>query len=195
MEVKINPKVKDVLKILGVTALVAGVVIAPPITMLIGALIKGEQEEARKRSFKEWERFNIVRLRQLLKRMEKQKIINIEPIKNGAKISLTEKGRTKVLCYKLEQMALNKPQRWDRKWRVIIYDVPKEKRFQQSNFRRMLQKLMFLKIQNSVYLTPYRCDKEIEFLRQYFEIPENIIYMVVQRIENDLVYKKYFGLT
>lgn len=191
---KINPKVKDVLQILGVTALIAGACIAPPIVTAIGALAKGEREAQRKRDFKEWEKYNLSRLKQILKRLQKQKIIKMESIDGGTKITLTKKGKTKVLFYQLEKMKIEKPPKWDGKWRVIIYDVPGKKRHFQASFRRMLKRLKFLKLQNSVYLTPYPCEKEIEFLRQYFQIPEHIIYMVVEKIENDLAYKKYFGL-
>lgn len=191
---KINPKVKDVLEILGVTALIAGAFIAPPLAATIGAFAKGEKEKSRKQQYKEWEKYNLSRLKQILKRLQQQKIINIEPVEDGAKITLTKKGKTKVLFYQLEKMRIEKPPRWDKKWRVIVYDVPGFKRHQQANFRNMLKKLKFLKLQNSVYLTPYPCEREIEFLRQYFQIPENIIYMVVEKIENDIAYKKYFGL-
>ena len=52
----------------------------------------------------------------------------------------------------------------------------------------------FLKLQRSVYLTPFRCRDEIEYLRQVCGIPSEVIILTVSGIENEHVYKEYFGL-
>ena len=49
-------------------------------------------------------------------------------------------------------------------------------------------------IQKSVFLYPYPCYNEILFLREYYAIGAEVIFLVVEKIENDASYKEYFGL-
>ena len=60
-------------------------------------------------------------------------------------------------------------------------------------FRTKVKALGFLNLQESVYLYPYPCENEISFLREYFGVGEEIIFVEVSRLENDGPYKKYFG--
>ena len=110
-----------------------------------------------------------------------------------AVIKLTEKGHIQYLKYKLEEISL-KGKPWDGKWRVIIYDVGKLKKNAQENFRRILRQINFYRLQKSVYLTPYQCMKEIQYLREYFSIGDEVLVLEISKIENEEIYKKYFGL-
>jgi DNA-binding transcriptional regulator PaaX len=150
--------------------------------------IKPFMDEKRKRDEKEWEKYNLSRLRKLIKRLETQKVVEIV----GEEVRITNKGRQRILKYNLEDMELKKIT--DGKWRVIIYDVANLKKYQRDIFRRMLVKLKFLRIQESVYLTPLVCDKEIEYLREMFNVGKEVLVLKVKEIENEQVYKKYFGI-
>ena len=183
-ELKINPKVKDVLKLLAVGAILTTVILFPGIAA-IGPLIKEEQERREK---KEWEKFNLRRLRQVIKRLEKQKEVEIS---NGM-VKITNKGKKKVLKYNLDNMELKR--KTDGKWRVIVYDIANLKKFQRELFRETLKRLKFLKLQKSVYLTPFVCDDEIEYLRQLFNIGSEVIVLKVTEIENEQAHKRYFGI-
>src|SRR3989344_4140981 len=61
----------------------------------------------------------------------------------------------KLLKINLQEITLQKPAKWDGKWRLIIYDVKKDKRSLGEVLRRFLRKLYFLKLQRSAYLTPF----------------------------------------
>lgn len=181
---KINPKVKDVLILLGAGVFLAGSLIMPGLPVVLKPIL----EEKRKREEKEWEKYNISRLRSLLKRLQAQKIVEI----TDGEVKITDKGRRKVLKYNLENMEIKR--KTDGKWRVIIYDVANLKRYQRDIFRNMLDKLQFLRLQESVYLTPFVCDNEIQYLREMFEIGNEVLVLKVKEIENEEVYKNYFGI-
>lgn len=55
-------------------------------------------------------------------------------------------------------------------------------------------KLKMLRLQKSVYLYPYPCHDELEFLRQYFDVGEAVLYLTVRFVESEEVYRQYFGL-
>jgi len=181
---KINPKVKEVLKLLAAGVILTTVVLFPGIAAL-GPLI---EEEQRKREKKEWEKFNLRRLKQVIKRLEKQKEVEVT---NGI-VKITDKGKKKMLKYNLENMELKR--KTDGKWRVIVYDIANLKKFQRELFRGTLKRLKFLRLQKSVYLTPFVCDDEIEYLRQVFDIGSEVLVLRVAEIENAQAYKRYFGI-
>lgn len=183
-KVKIDPKVKDVLKLLAAGAIITTVVLFPGIAAL-GPLIKEIQERQEE---KEWDKFNLWRLRQMIKRLARQKLVEIR----DDIVKITDKGRRKVLKFNLEKMELKKIT--DGKWRLIIYDVANLKRSQSEFFRETLKRLKFLRLQKSVYVTPFVCDDEIEYLRQLFDIGSEVLILKVAGIENEQVYKRYFGL-
>lgn len=94
----------------------------------------------------------------------------------------------------MQEMKLNQSKKWDNKWRVVIYDISKKKKNSQEAFRRMLKQLQILKLQNSVYLTPFPCEDEINYLREYYNIGKEVILLTVDHIEDEEAYKKYFKL-
>lgn len=181
---KINPKVKEVLKLLAAGVILTTVVLFPGIAAL-GPLI---EEDQRKREKKEWEKFNLRRLKQVIKRLEKQKEVEVT---NGI-VKITDKGKKKMLKYNLENMELKR--KTDGKWRVIVYDIANLKKFQRELFRETLKRLKFLRLQKSVYITPFVCDDEIEYLRQAFDIGSEVLVLRVAEIENAQAYKRYFGI-
>lgn len=190
----LNPTVKGILLILGATTMVAASILLPGLPMAAKPVVDYYKKRKKEKEFKEWERFNKPRLRTLLKRLYSQKIVDFKDVDGQTVITLTDKGKKKVLSYQLENMMIDKPPKWDGKWRIIIYDIKKERKVLGDIFRRFLQKMQFLQLQKSVYLTPYPCDQQIEFLRQYYGLGKEVLYLVAQKVENEEIYKHYFGL-
>lgn len=188
-----NPTVRNILLLLGVDTFVAASLVIPALPMASKPIIDLYKKKQREKDLREWNRFNRYRLRQNFSRLYQQKVIEISEVNGETSIKLTDKGKSKLLKYKLEEIMITKPPKWDKKWRLIAYDIGKEKKLLSEIFRKFLQKLEFLKLQKSLYITPYPCEEQIEFLKQYYGLDENIIYIVVEKIENDKIYKEYFG--
>jgi CRISPR-associated endonuclease Cas2 len=182
---KVDPKVKDVLKIVGAGSFLAAAFVIPgPTALVINEYRKYKWDKDRK----EWNKFNLWRLKQVIKRLEKQKAVEVK----SGEVRITAKGRLKVLKFNLEEMELKR--KTDGKWRLIIYDITEMKRNERDIFRSFLKKLKFLRLQHSVYLTPYVCDDEIEYLKLQFEVGKEVQVLKVSGIENEQVYKEYFGI-
>lgn len=188
-ESRIDPRVKDILVLLaGGTFLVASLIM-PSLPLILKPFL----DEKRKQDENEWKKFNTWRLKQILKRMHQQKLVEITEKDGVPVVSISENGRRKLLKFNLEEIVL-KDKKWDGKWRIIIYDIYTSKRWERELFRRTLKKLNFFKLQRSVYLTPYKCYEEIEYLRQVCNIGEEVIVLAVSGLENEAAYKQYFGI-
>jgi DNA-binding transcriptional regulator PaaX len=113
----------------------------------------------------------------------------------GNFLKLTPKGR--VLLARLEQnnYKIKKPKRWDGKWRVLIFDIPETLRAKREKVRLTLISIGFFRLQDSVWIYPYDCEELITLLKADFEMGKNLLYMIVEALENDRLVKKQFGLS
>lgn len=181
---KINPRVRDVLKLLAIGVILPAVIFIPGIAAF-GPIIKDEQKRQAK---KEWERFNLWRLREVIKRLRKQKVVEV----SKDMVKITDRGKQKLLKFDLENLKLERKR--DGKWRLVIYDISNLRKPQREEFRETLKRLEFFRLQESVYLTPFVCEDEIEYLRQLFGLDREVQVLKIASIEHEEVYRKYFGL-
>ena len=181
--------VKEVLVLLAKVGFLAMAVVAPNTIVLAKELFPEESE------WENWKRYNPFYLKSTLARLEKQKEVEIIEENDQQIVKLTTRGKVKLLKYALKELEIKKPKKWDGKWRLIIYDIPKKYKTSQQFFRTMLNYLSFYPFQRSVYLFPYPCEDEIEYLRQILEISRYVRILVVEKIEHDEAFRTYFRLT
>lgn len=89
----------------------------------------------------------------------------MEKVVEGGRVrmKITPKG-LKFLSLSLDLRKFShKP--WDKKWRVVIFDIPERKRNQREGLRRKLKELGFGMLQESVWITPFPIANELE---EYF---------------------------
>jgi len=188
-EGRIDPKIKDILKLIAAGIVISAAVLMPGVAMIGTEIIKEHQKYKERQEDKALSKYNTWRLKQLLKRLEKQKDIKVE---DGI-VKITENGRNKLLKYDLEEMKLTeKP---DGRWRIVIYDVAELNKRERKLFQNMLKTLNFLQLQKSVYITPFPCENEIEYLRQRFKIGNDVKIITATGLENAQAYKLYFGIS
>lgn len=63
-----------------------------------------------------------------------------------------------------------KKRRWDRKWRVVMFDITGGKNNIRNRIREYLQNVGFVKLQQSVWVYPYECKNIIDLLRIEFKL-------------------------
>jgi len=111
-------------------------------------------------------------------------------------IRITQRGKIYMLKnFSLgENNKLNKHKKWDKKWRVLIFDIPENRRFDRNNIRHALVSIGFMRLQDSVWVYPYNCEDLITLLKADTEVNEDVLYMIVDAIEHDEPIREYFGL-
>jgi DNA-binding transcriptional regulator PaaX len=128
------------------------------------------------------------------KKTDRQKYYVDAAIEKLRKRRLTPEGKKALLKFEFEGLSKQKPKKWDRKYRVVIFDVKENIRFSRDDLRYMLLKFGFVRLQNSVWVYPYPCEGAINLLKTHLEIGEEVIYMTVESIENDNWLRKHFKL-
>src|SRR3989339_49786 len=83
---------------------------------------------------------------------------------------------------------------WDGKWRFIVFDVPEKFRTGRDALRWKIKKLGFYELQKSVFIFPYKCEDEINFIIEFFGIRKYVRYGIIDFIDNKAHLKQIFGL-
>jgi phenylacetic acid degradation operon negative regulatory protein len=74
----------------------------------------------------------------------------------------------------INELQITFPKRWDKKWRVVVFDIPEKNKKLRDEFRRRLKKLGFVEFQKSVFAHPHPCEDEINTLINFFDLRENV---------------------
>jgi len=135
------------------------------------------------------------RYRTALGRLAGHGYVTFEKREGKSYARITEKGREK-LAFELEKqkLDLSKKRRWNRRWRVVIFDVPERRRKTRDRLRILMQELGFVRLQDSVWVFPYDCEDFIALLKAELKIGSAVLYMVVEEIENDKHLREHFNL-
>ncbi|OGG31142.1 CRISPR-associated endonuclease Cas2 [Candidatus Gottesmanbacteria bacterium RIFCSPLOWO2_01_FULL_46_9] len=136
------------------------------------------------------------RMKQMVHRFRSQKYVTVKEREDGKVIiTITNHGLTRALGYRLDDMHIKQPRVWDKKWRVVIFDIPEKHRRLRDIFRVRLRQLGLFALQESVYVYPYSCFDEIEFLRELFGVSFSVRYLLVEQIEEDLELRRRFHVS
>jgi len=101
-------------------------------------------------------------------------------------LELTNKGKRQIKQYLTEDLGIKRPLKWDKKWRLVIYDISDDKKDKREILREKLERLGFIKLQESVYVFPFNCLNEINLLKKMYFLDKNVQYLVVERIETEI---------
>ena len=109
-------------------------------------------------------------------------------------LKLSPKGETKLRQLELQDFKFQKPKKWDKKWRLLFFDIPEYRRPLREKIRRTLRLIGFQKLQDSVWVYPHPCEDLIALLKADFKVGKDMLYLIVDFVENDQALKKTFGL-
>lgn len=110
-------------------------------------------------------------------------------------VKLTKKGEIELAKYKIGDLKIKKPRKWDKKWRIVIFDIKEKRKRTRELLRITLNRLGFVKLQNSVWVFPYKCEELVIMLKSNLFLGKDVLYMTVEKIENDKWLKETFDLS
>ena len=106
---------------------------------------------------------------------------------------ITERGE-RMLQMELEKVIITKKRKWDRRWRVVIFDIPEKRKSVRASLRRFMGEYGFVRLQDSVWIYPYDCEDLITLAKANFRIGADVLYMIVERLEHDKHLREHFSL-
>ncbi len=178
---------KDILLgLLEAGALISVAIIAPNALRIVKLF--GEKK-------KEWDHYYPSSIHRHTVKLWRKGYVDVKESRDGFTVVITEKGKQEILKYNLDTMSIPKQDPWDGKWRMVFFDIPSGNESERSMFREKLRSMEFFKMQKSVYVHPYPCWKQIQFVREVLSIPHSVKLATVEHLENDDDLRRVFRLT
>jgi len=84
--------------------------------------------------------------------------------------------------------------KWDKKWRIVIFDVPEKERVTRNSLRGILVETGFVMIQHSVWVYPFRCDEVVALMKFKLKLGRRAVYIIADAIEDDEWLRQHFKL-
>lgn len=166
-----NVKTKDILKWVGLGLIIVSSTVAPGSFKLIWMANKLLTDK------------NKSKVKTIIKRLDQQRMISYQEIAEGKiAVNLTEKGDRRRLEADFENIELKK-KKSDGKWRLVIFDIPERNKNARDVFSRKLLQLGLTRLQDSVFVGPYPCKNEIDFLCHFLNISEFVTIVPFNHIE------------
>jgi CRISPR-associated endonuclease Cas2 len=130
-------------------------------------------------------------------RLLRRGMVAVEETEIGCIVKLTEKGKTEIVSYKIDDISIGAKAEWDGRWRMVLFDISGEtKKYEKVRkiFRTKLKQMGFYQIQKSVYVTPYPCQRQVTYLRDVLNIPKSVKIAIVEHLEDDRALRAHFSL-
>ena len=127
-----------------------------------------------------------------VERLERAKLVSKD---ERGFVTLTKKGEKRLSEIERADYKLEKPQKWDGKWRVVSFDIKEKRRHVREQLRMTLQAVGFVLLHRSVWVYPYDCEDFLSLLKADYHIGVEIRYIIAEYIENDQWLRKYFDLS
>ena len=110
---------------------------------------------------------------------------------------LTKQGEEEAFfAYLNTESKVYKPekQKWDKKWRIVFFDVPEKKRCYRDYLRTILKTVGFKEFQKSTWIFPYHVPKLIKDMLFEENIKRYTRFITTYDIEYDKDLKRMFDL-
>jgi DNA-binding transcriptional regulator PaaX len=142
----------------------------------------------------EWKKIDAAHMRTFIEPLYKSKLIT-QKINTDGSISmiLTDKGRKRALRYHLDALVISRPKKWNGKWHVVMYDIPEDKKTLRYELHRKITSMGFVELQHSVFVHPYECIDQIEFLIEAYDARPYIRRLVAEEIDITEPIKRAFS--
>ena len=135
------------------------------------------------------------RMSQAISRLVKKGMLERRGYGTSTRLRLTAKGaRYAESLLEKTSLTVQKPKRWDGRWRIVMFDVWERRRAVRDRLRYLLQKIGFVKLQNSVWTYPYDCEEVVALIRSELRVGKGAMYLIADGIEGDKVLREHFGL-
>lgn len=181
--IKEHPLASSGMKALLALAAVGGVLtlaaVAPGVVSVFTKSIARENREKRERYNTIWQNFY---------RLKQSRALELVAEKGNESIyRLTETGKIRLKSFLIETLEVASPRHWDGKWHVVVFDIPEKLRSARRAIQRKMLSMGFYPMQKSVFVHPFPCEAEIEFLKDFFNIKPCVDILIAHEMPNGKV--------
>lgn len=125
---------------------------------------------------------------------EKKLIVETQNANGSISLKLTKEGKryARYADFYGNTIKIKRPKKWDKQWRIVIFDIPEKKRFFRDVLRSHLKTIGFRMLQQSVFVFPYPCEKELIQLAELYNATKYVRIATVTFLDNERELKDTF---
>jgi DNA-binding transcriptional regulator PaaX len=157
MDMNTSGAINTALKVLGVAGLVGITVVAPNALQGLEKILK--QSPARKTD-----------QAKLIKELKRQGLIYVRQDADTFHYTITPAGIHRLQNLLIDEIEVKMPAKWDKKWRLVTFDIPVRQSKQRASFVERLQSLNFVMLQRSLWVHPAPCLPQIEQIASHYNV-------------------------
>lgn len=122
-------------------------------------------------------------IRQSLYDLKKRKLVRSVVENNEHYFELTPQGKEALRWSMIGKK--RQEGKWDKHFRLVIFDIPEDKKTTRNVVRRKLTGIGFSQMQKSVFVYPFDCKQDIEALCYFTDSTRYLKYLVVKITEGE----------
>lgn len=108
----------------------------------------------------------------------------------NAELQTTITGINRLKKLEFTYLEMDKP--WDKKWRIVMYDIPEDQKVAREQIRRLIKQLGFVQLQRSVWIHPLPCLKQFEQIKEANGLGDALILIETRRLSGSRKFEKHF---
>lgn len=174
-----------ILFIIAAGTLIPASILAPNLAQVTIPLLKKLAKQLQTSPYK---------VRRSLASIKRNRLVGIRQHKGELQFILLERGRQRIVKGNFDTLTIAAPKKWDRKWRVVLFDVPEQRKKAREALRVKLKDLGLYPLQKSCFVHPYECKGEIDFVSEFFNISPHVHYHTAESMESEGDLRHYFNL-
>ncbi len=132
---------------------------------------------------KNWDKIDKRRIYDAVKRLNNKRLIELVEINGQIYIRTTTNGKNLLKRFDYDNLELLKNKTWDKKWRLIIFDIPEKKKRERNVLSEKLKDFGLYPLQESVFIYPFDCRNEIDFVCEFLSISRYVNYCIIESLD------------
>jgi len=132
------------------------------------------------------------RQRQLRKALSYMKYKNLVTDNYEHGLHITQKAKQRLQKLSFDEIAIPSPKTWDRKWRIVFFDIPEKQKSSRDGFAAKMRLLGFKVLQRSVFVHPFACRNEVVRVAMHYHVRNYVSYIETNHIDNEKVLRQRF---
>jgi DNA-binding transcriptional regulator PaaX len=162
--------INTTLRIIGEAGFSGVVIAAPNATRGIEILLKKSKKKE-------------IDPKRVLAELKRQGLVHITQDEDRLRYTVTPSGVHRLQQLMLDDIIIEFPKKWDKRWRVVSFDVPIMYSKQRIAFTQKLRGFSFVMLQKSVWVHPAPCFEQIEQLASHYNIMRYCTLLEVSKID------------
>ncbi|MEK7660174.1 MAG: hypothetical protein AAB343_03160 [Patescibacteria group bacterium] len=131
-----------------------------------------------------------------LRALEKEGLVQRRSTtQDGMRIELSAYAKQQLGALELRRLSTVRPTKWDQKWRLLIYDVPEDRKRGRDAIRYELRNMGFVELQHSVWIFPFDVTDILLLIRELYDLKSELIVLTADRFDGDHIYQKHFDIS